>query len=90
MMNNEFTAKLQPSPRGDGSTYVVMSGSARFFGTRASVKVRGTIDGHPFLGSFIAARDGTHRLPVKPHTLKLIGKREGDTVVIRLEEQFAD
>jgi hypothetical protein len=80
----QFKAELRKSPAKGGWNYVIWPESAAFFETRGLVKVRGSIDGHPFRSSFMAMGGGVHKLPVTAETRHLLGKKTGDVVTVQL------
>jgi hypothetical protein len=86
MLDKTFTAKIEKN--NDGWVYVSWAESVSVFGTRKSVKVTGTMDGHEFQTAFMPWGNGTHFLPVKAPLLKAMNKQPGDTVTVYLKDRL--
>ena len=86
MLDFTFTSILK-RPDGVGTwTYLdipldVMSA----FGKKGQVKVRGTLNGHPFRGSAIPHGDGTHYLVVNRSIRDAVRVSQGDSVQVQMQ-----
>jgi hypothetical protein len=88
MLDKTFTAKIEVGTRKGSWPRVIWNESAKFFGTKGLVRVKGTIEGHPFEASFMAMGGGVHMLPIKAELRKVINKDVGDSVTIHLEQRL--
>ena len=85
----EFDVTLFRDEGSSGVGFVVPFNVQEVFGTKAHVKVRGTIDGHPYRGS-IAPYSGKHYMVVKREIREALAKTGGDTIHVVMEPDLAE
>lgn len=78
-----FTAEIT-TERNSGWACAVVPDSGERFGTRKPVRVRGTVDGHPFEATMLPVGGGNHMVPLRAALRKTIGKGLGDEVTINI------
>jgi hypothetical protein len=84
MSRQEFEVMLKKPEGIDGAYFLVPFNVQEVYGTKAQVKVRGTIDGCPYRGSIANMGEG-HCMVVKKEIREAIGKSGGDTVKVVME-----
>ncbi len=84
MSRQEFEVILKKPGEIDGAYFLVPFDVPKVYGTKAQVKVRGTIDGYPYRGSIANMGEG-HCMGVKKEILQAIGKSGGDKVKVVME-----
>jgi len=81
----EFEVELVKADRGGIGIYIPFD-VQEVFGSRAQVKVRGTIDDYPFRTSVAPMGGGKHAMVVKKEIRDAIGKTAGDRVRVVMEK----
>ena len=87
-LDKEFTATLQKSPSKGGWTYVVMPGSADFFGTRGLRQGAWHRRRKPVPELLHGVGRRHPQAPIEADLRASIAKEAGDTVTVRLEERL--
>lgn len=80
----KFTAKIDGREAGVVAAITPPVDVPEFFGTRARVPIRGTINGYPFRSSLMPC-GGRHMMPVNSTLCRGAGVRPGDHVEIVME-----
>ena len=72
MNRQEFEVTLLKPPDIDGAYFIVPFNVPEVYGTKAQVKVRGTIDGYPYRGSIANMAEGHCMVVKNAHRFQLI------------------
>ncbi len=86
MTARDFEAVLV-RPEGTGTwTYLIIPfDTSREFGAKSQVRVKGTVDGHPYRSTLLPTGDSGHFLVVKSEIRRAIVKEAGETVRVTIE-----
>jgi hypothetical protein len=85
MTSRKFEAVfVRPEGAGTWTYLVVPFDTVKEFGTRSQVRVKGTIDGHPYRSTLLPTGQGEHFLVVKSDIRKAIGKDAGEKVKVAM------
>jgi hypothetical protein len=79
-----FTAKIQGKEAGVVAALTAPVDVPEFFGTRARVPIRGTINGYPFRSSLMPMGN-CHMMPVNKALCEGAGVQPGDTVEVVMQ-----
>jgi hypothetical protein len=86
MTKQIFEVELLPPPGAESSAfYWVPFRVEEVFGSKAMVKVRGTVDGVPFRNVIMPNGKGQHYTVVNREIREAIGKKAGDRVRVEME-----
>ncbi len=80
----KFTAKIDGREAGVVAAITPPVDVPEFFGTRARVPIRGTINGYPFRSSLMPC-GGRHMMPVNSTLCRGAGVKAGDHVEVMME-----
>lgn len=84
MKRQEFEVELIKDDKTSGLGIKIPFNVLETFGSKGQIKVKGTIDGHPYRGS-IHPYGGIHYMGVKKEFREAIGKKQGDRVIVTME-----
>ncbi|MBI4286437.1 MAG: DUF1905 domain-containing protein [Chloroflexi bacterium] len=86
MPKQVFQTRLERQGGTGSWTYITLPFDvAAVFGSKAQVKVRGTVNGVPYRSSVMPFGDGTHYMVVNRAIREAAGAKAGDTVTVELD-----
>jgi hypothetical protein len=77
---------VRPEGTGTWAYLVVPFDTSKEFGTTSQVRVKGTVDGHPYRSTLLPTGDGGHFLVVKSDIRRAIAKEAGERVEVAMEK----